>query len=132
MSPRAMRSTWTALALTLALFGCRRAAPDAASADAGAEGIATGAAPAGPAGQNAAAVPQPSDKPMLGITAFVGTVYKEPRETSKKLGYLRVGTKIARSDEPAGKEGCPGGWYGIFPHGYVCVGKEATLNLDEP
>ncbi|AKT41589.1 uncharacterized protein CMC5_057960 [Chondromyces crocatus] len=69
---------------------------------------------------------------MLGITAFVTNVYSEPRDTSKKLGYLRVGTKVARSDEPAGKAGCPGGWYQIHPKGYVCVGKEATLDLDDP
>ncbi len=69
---------------------------------------------------------------MLGITAFVATVYAEPRDTSKKLGYLRVGAKVARSDEPAGNKGCPGGWYGIFPNGYVCVGSEATLDLEDP
>nr|WP_044237982.1 L,D-transpeptidase family protein [Chondromyces apiculatus] len=69
---------------------------------------------------------------MLGVTAFVTNVYAEPRDTSKKLGYLRVGTKVARSDEPAGKAGCPGGWYQIHPRGYVCVGKDATLDLEDP
>ncbi|WP_425394815.1 L,D-transpeptidase [Chondromyces crocatus] len=84
-------------------------------------------------GLNAEPVPPPPpDRPMLGITAFVTNVYSEPRDTSKKLGYLRVGTKVARSDEPAGKAGCPGGWYQIHPKGYVCVGKEATLDLDDP
>src|SRR5262249_28093499 len=55
-----------------------------------------------------------------------------PRDTSKKLGYLRVGAKVARSAEPVGKEGCPGGWYAILPKGFVCVGKEATLDLEDP
>ncbi|WP_370865969.1 L,D-transpeptidase family protein [Chondromyces apiculatus] len=84
-------------------------------------------------GLNALPVPPPPpDKPMLGVTAFVTNVYAEPRDTSKKLGYLRVGTKVARSDEPAGKAGCPGGWYQIHPRGYVCVGKDATLDLEDP
>ncbi|MBK9258968.1 MAG: L,D-transpeptidase [Polyangiaceae bacterium] len=69
---------------------------------------------------------------MLGITSFVATVYAEPRDTSKKLGYLRVGAKVARSEEPAGTKGCPGGWYGIFPKGYICVGSDATLDLEDP
>jgi lipoprotein-anchoring transpeptidase ErfK/SrfK len=73
-----------------------------------------------------------SGKPLLGVTAFVATIYKEPRDTSKKLGYLRVGTKIPRSEAPVGKSGCPGGWYAIEPRGYVCVGEEATIDLDTP
>lgn len=92
------------------------------------------AADAAPVTQGQSSVPevQPTDKPMLGITAFVATVYSEPRDTSKKLGYLRVGAKVARSEEPAGTKGCPGGWYGIFPKGYVCVGPDATLDLEDP
>src|SRR6185295_16551321 len=73
-----------------------------------------------------------SDKPLLGITAFVASVYKEPRDTAKKLGYLRVGTKVPRSAEPVGKSGCPGGWYAVEPRGYVCAGEDATTDLDNP
>src|SRR5262245_47851823 len=72
------------------------------------------------------------DRPLLGITAFVATVYKEPRDTSKKLGYLRVGARVPRSAEPVGKAGCPGGWYAIEPRGYVCAGEDATTDLDNP
>src|SRR5262249_41809111 len=74
----------------------------------------------------------PTGKPLLGVTAFVATVYKEPRDTSKKLGYLRVGTTIARSAEPAGESGCPGGWDEIEPRGFVCAGQDATIDLDHP
>jgi len=96
------------------------------------DGAADDAAPVVAQGQSSVPQVQPSDKPMLGITAFVATVYAEPRDTSKKLGYLRVGAKVARSEEPAGTKGCPGGWYGIFPKGYVCVGQDATLDLEDP
>ncbi|HEY4117120.1 MAG TPA: L,D-transpeptidase [Byssovorax sp.] len=73
-----------------------------------------------------------SDKPLLGVTAFVATVYKEPRDTAKKLGYLRVGTKVPRSAEPVGHAGCKGGWYQIEPRGFVCAGDDATVDLDAP
>ena len=71
-------------------------------------------------------------KPLLGVTAFVAAVYKDPRDTSKKLGYLRVGAKVPRSAEPVSKSGCSGGWYAIEPRGYVCAGEDATTDLDNP
>ncbi|XXY42250.1 L,D-transpeptidase [Sorangium sp. So ce260] len=102
--------------------------------DAGAGAAAAAAALTAPAGEPAPAATAwpPSDKPLLGVTAFVATVYKEPRDTSKKLGYLRVGSRVPRAAEPAGTAGCPGGWYAIEPHGFLCVGAEATLDLDDP
>ncbi|MFO0591503.1 MAG: L,D-transpeptidase [Polyangiaceae bacterium] len=69
---------------------------------------------------------------MLGVKSFVTPVYSEPRESSKKLGYLRVGAKVARSQEPAGKADCPGGWYQIHPKGYVCAGEDATIDMEDP
>ena len=114
-----------------ALAGCNRLATKTeAEADAGADAAAAQEPTA--QGQNSVAPPTPPDKPLLGITSFVATVYKEPRDTSKKLGYLRVGAKIARSAEPVGKAGCPGGWYEIFPRGFVCAGKDATTDLEDP
>lgn len=122
----------TFLATSFFVAACNRPG-EVAGGDGGvADGAADDAAPHAPQGQSSVPQEQPSDKPMLGITAFVATVYAEPRDTSKKLGYLRVGAKVARSEEPAGTKGCPGGWYGIFPKGYVCVGQDATLDLEDP
>ncbi|WP_437784972.1 L,D-transpeptidase [Sorangium sp. So ce1097] len=142
---RSMRAARPALrlarlaALSAAACGalaCKK--PADAPADAGATAVADDAgaaaienAAAHPAPGSAAAAP-PSDKPLLGVTAFVATVYKEPRDTSKKLGYLRVGSRVVRSAEPAGTAGCPGGWYAIEPRGFLCVGQDATLDLDDP
>lgn len=111
------------------------AGPDAAvsgsvtGATTGAASVASGAAalPSGLPGDAPA-----GDRPLLGVTSFVATVYKEPRDTAKKLGYLRVGTRVPRSAEPVGKAGCAGGWYAIEPHGYVCAGEDATTDLDAP
>lgn len=119
-----------ALVLSLGAGGCHRGSEPSRSdvADAGESVVVLASAHEPPA---AAGVEQ-ADKPMLGITAFVTTVYKEPRDTAKKLGYLRVGQTVGRSAEPVGKAGCPGGWYEIAPRGFVCAGKDATLDLDHP
>lgn len=58
-------------------------------------------------------------------------VYAQPNQT-KKIGYLRVGAIVPRSDKPYGTDGCAGGWYAVAPEGFVCVGKHATLDLDTP
>jgi len=133
----------SALALTLvaaAAAACHKGGPGAG--DGGLDGSAPAAtlangpaSPDGDAGATAPAIPSPvtaGDRPLLGVTSFVATVYKDPRDSAKKLGYLRVGTKVVRSAEPVGKSGCPGGWYQIEPRGYVCAGEDATTDLDTP
>src|SRR5689334_12407280 len=100
---RPMRFCAAVLGAALALTSCKRGDTLAGGTDGGAPSASgapsalasAGAQPASTQGQNSVAEPPPSDKPLLGITAFVATVYTEPRDTSKKLGYLRVGTKIA-------------------------------------
>lgn len=135
------RPWWAALVAATLASACQRAAPSAA-ADAGPEAgssVSTEAATAASSSSSAAAstgapeaAPARADEPLLGITAFVATVYAEPRDTAKKLGYLRIGAKVRRSPAPMGFEGCPKGWYGIAPRGFVCAGKEATTDLDDP
>ena len=68
----------------------------------------------------------------LAATAMSTVVYATPADTAKKIGYLRLGAVVSRSDKSYGDEGCPGGWYGIAPRGFVCVGKNATLETDSP
>lgn len=138
-APRKPRVASLLLCVTaLSGVACRKSADAGASTDANAapEVSAAGAAATSAADAAGQAGPPPaeppSNKPLLGATSFVTTVYKEPRNTSKKLGYLRVGARVARAAEPAGTEGCPGGWYAIEPHGFVCVGEDATLDLDDP
>jgi lipoprotein-anchoring transpeptidase ErfK/SrfK len=58
-------------------------------------------------------------------------VYTQPN-TKTKIGYLRLGSIVARSDDSFGTDGCPGGWYGVSPRGFVCVGKYATLDTSTP
>jgi hypothetical protein len=80
----------------------------------------------------AATPPPPPGGPRLGITAMQVWVHESANASSRKLGYLRLGATIARGASPAGTEGCPGGWYSVYPRGFVCVGEEATLDASAP
>lgn len=99
----------------------------------GAQSSATDGATAASSG--AAAVPTrglAEERLLLGIRGFAVTVYAQPDKGSAKLGYLRVGARVPRSEEPVGRRGCKGGWYRIEPQGHVCAGKDATTNMDDP
>jgi lipoprotein-anchoring transpeptidase ErfK/SrfK len=76
--------------------------------------------------------PPPDDAPRIGITAMQVWVHESPGSGSRKLGYLRLGATVARGPKPAGTDGCPGGWYSIYPRGYVCIGEEASLDPAAP
>lgn len=115
-----------ALSLALGPAGCRRAAARAdveAGSDAAASSPEVATAPARP--------PAP-DAPKLAAIALMVNIYSRPDGTSKKLGYLRLGALVARDAQPAGNAGCSGGWYRIFPRGYVCTGEDATTDLNHP
>ncbi len=58
-------------------------------------------------------------------------VFEGPSPNAKKIGYLRAGAVVATRGGVASKEGCPGGWIPIAPRGFVCVGAQATGNLDD-
>jgi lipoprotein-anchoring transpeptidase ErfK/SrfK len=124
------------LLLGAALGGCHAegsAAPPGASGSAGASSPASSSAPARPGAGDAAARAAPGSAPLLGIRGFAVTVFTEPRATARKLGYLRVGTLLERSEAPVGKGGeCDDEWYAVKPRGFVCAGHEATTDLDDP
>lgn len=54
-------------------------------------------------------------------------VFEKPAQGSRKLGYLRAGARVVRSAEPSGFEGCPGGFFGVAPEGFVCAELGAKL-----
>lgn len=72
----------------------------------------------------------PADGPKLAPTAMITPVYQKPDTESPAIGYLRLGARVARSRKPVSKAGCPGGWYAIRPVGFVCVGHDATLDMN--
>ena len=122
--------------LAVGALGCQAAVESTIVEEEGSGAPSASAAAAKPAeldqGHNSVAPEAPADQALLGITEYATTIYAEPRKGSKKLGYARVGAKLPRSEEPAGKKGCKQGWYEVFPRGFVCVGKGGTLDMDAP
>lgn len=74
----------------------------------------------------------PSSGPVLASIAMQTWIHAEPRKGSQKLGYLRAGAIVARSDKPKTKDGCSEGWFEIQPFGFVCIGDQATLDPEHP
>lgn len=69
----------------------------------------------------------------IGITAMQAWVHLYPDDETPYLGYLRAGRVVDRSESWIAKTvRCPGGWYEVLPHGYICNGNRATLDLDDP
>ncbi len=76
--------------------------------------------------------PAEQDRFELAATARETWIVAKPTWTARKIGYLRGGTVIERDELPAGHAGCDKGWYRIRPRGYVCVGKTASLDINNP
>ncbi len=107
------------------------AASAAPSASSGSPSAGTSPGGAGPMAASRAARPAGAG-PVLAVNAFTAVVHERPDSSSPALGYLRLGAVVAKSAEQAGVHRCSQGWYGIAPRGFVCVGKGATLDPDDP
>ena len=68
----------------------------------------------------------------IASVAMMTNIYAKPSDTARKIGYLRLGAVVGRSDKTYGTEGCEGGWYAIAPRGFVCSGKTASVDVDQP
>ena len=69
---------------------------------------------------------------MLGVIVGQANILADPHEGARRIGYLRLGSIVSRDEQPAGKAGCPAGWYKVAPRGYVCSGPEATTDANHP
>jgi lipoprotein-anchoring transpeptidase ErfK/SrfK len=119
---RLLGSTLTAL-VALVTLGCKGDPTSPAAATlSSAELEQDGSGPVVPISKTA----------KVAAVAMSAVVYARPSDTAKKIGYLRLGAVVARSDKAQGTEGCPGGWYAIRPRGFVCIGKGAALEVDQP
>jgi len=74
----------------------------------------------------------PANGPKLVSTSLTTIIYDRPNNAGKKLGYLRVGGSVARAQKPFSQEGCPEGWFPVRPAGFVCVGQDASLDMNHP
>lgn len=76
--------------------------------------------------------PPPEGSPRLASIAMKTDVHARPDPGSPRVGYLRAGAIVEMAPAPQGTAGCSGGWRRIQPYGFVCLGKEATLDLEHP
>lgn len=67
---------------------------------------------------------------MLVATSRWTPILSEPSPGAQQIGYLRSGQRVARQPEPVAFEGCSGGFFGIEPYGYVCVGARASIDSE--
>ena len=77
------------------------------------------------------AVP-PADGPKLAALAMAVSVRARPERAAEAVGQLRVGARVSRSESTVSQRDCPGGWYAIRPVGFVCVGSDATVDVQHP
>jgi lipoprotein-anchoring transpeptidase ErfK/SrfK len=70
--------------------------------------------------------------PKVASIALETRVYAKPDTSSAKIGFLRAGAVIASDGKSVPGKGCPQGFRAIKPIGYVCIGAEATTDLEHP
>jgi hypothetical protein len=74
----------------------------------------------------------PADGPRLAPVDLASPVYAKPDKQAEKIGYLRIGARLARSEEAVSMRDCARGWYAVRPLGFMCAEEGATLNLEAP
>ena len=82
-------------------------------------------------GQTDDSLPFPPAGLKIASTAWRTWVYTETGPARTRFGYLRVGAVVDARAPAIKNEGCDQGWYRINPRGFVCIGKGASLTLDE-
>jgi lipoprotein-anchoring transpeptidase ErfK/SrfK len=77
-------------------------------------------------------LPFEPDGTRLASIAWRTWIYTDTGAQRTRLGYLRAGAIVDARGPAIVNSGCEGGWYRINPRGFVCIGKGATLDLDQP
>jgi hypothetical protein len=73
-----------------------------------------------------------SEERVLVAIAKETFVFEQPSWGSTKIGYLRAGAVVKRGDKPVGNSACAEGWFRIAPSGFVCAGRTASLDVNQP
>lgn len=77
-------------------------------------------------------LPFSPDGTKVASIAWRNWVYTDVGRERTRYGYLRAGQIIDVRTPPIVNDGCEGGWYRVNPRGFVCVGKGATKELENP
>lgn len=77
----------------------------------------------------------PPDPSLLTMHALAGyevvAIYDKPNLDARKLGYLRLGQRVAVTPKIEG-EGCPKGYHQLPQGGYACASKGLTVDVKPP
>ncbi|MCS6902329.1 MAG: L,D-transpeptidase [Myxococcales bacterium] len=93
----------------------------------------SGTTPSGSASVVSAFAPAARAELQIGSVQRTAWIFDRPSKQGRQIGYLREGTAAPlASPEPVQGVGCPGGWYGLVPTGYVCLDRTTTLDLRSP
>ncbi|MDX2051348.1 MAG: L,D-transpeptidase [Polyangiaceae bacterium] len=79
-----------------------------------------------------AALPFVPTGTKLASIAWRTWIYTDTTPKRTRYGYLRMGEVVDARGPEAVNDGCRGGWYRVNPRGFVCLGKGATLDLNDP
>src|SRR5687767_15726578 len=113
------RASMAAVAMVVALVGAAAGGCKKDASDPAASATVTSGTPA-----NADVDPVISKSAKLAAIGMSVSVYEKPTTTAKRIGYLRLGAIVPRSEASYGNaDSCPGGWYAVAPKGFVCTGR---------
>lgn len=110
------------------------AAPTTTAVPAAPGNIATPAEPDEAAPEAPGAPPEPAAPagPRLTSKGYISFIWRRPKVETLFIGYVRHGQSVAlKSTDRVPGVGCPGGFYAIEPHGYVCNDRTVTLTPEE-
>ncbi len=150
-----MRQVFAFIAISVLTAGCveRREPPGATAEDSSATtvraaGSAGGGLLVGPKGVKRTAKGATLAKDVLGTVrdnlpfepdgtrvasiAWRTWIYTDTGPKRTRYGYMRAGAIIDARGPALVNDGCKGGWYRVNPRGFVCLGKGATLKIDNP
>jgi hypothetical protein len=109
-------------------------APPRASVAPSATAVAADTAPTGAAAPEVPPSQEPPapSGPRLTSQGYITFIWRRPKVETLFIGYVRHGQSVAlKSTETVPGVGCPGGFYAIEPHGYVCNDRTVTLKPGE-
>jgi hypothetical protein len=65
------------------------------------------------------------------VTVGAVILRERPDLESRRMGLLRIGTKVRIDAERTFGGGCKSGWHAVFPQGWVCIGAGLEVGEEE-
>lgn len=69
---------------------------------------------------------------QIAVTSMVVPVYSKPDTNATRIGFLRAGALVEADVKNVSGGGCPAGFRGVRPVGFVCTSDGVTDDLQHP